>query len=35
MKIGNKTLQYKIYNRTSGKPDFVTDTTSYKKVLFF
>lgn len=31
MKLGNKTLQYKVYNRTSGKPDFVTDTTSYKR----
>ena len=31
MKYGNKTLQYKIYNRTSGKPDFITDTTSYKR----
>ncbi len=31
MKLGNKTLQYKIYNRTSGKAEFVADTTSYKR----
>lgn len=31
MKYGNKTLQYKIYNRTSGTADFITDTTSYKR----
>lgn len=32
MKHGNKTIQYSIYDRTSGgKPTFITDTTSIKR----
>ena len=30
-KHGNKTIQYSIYDRTEGKPVFVTDTTSLKR----
>ena len=31
MKHGNKTVQYSIYNRGSGNPKFITDTTSLKR----
>lgn len=31
MKYGNKTLQYKAYDRTKGKPEFMPDVTSYKR----
>lgn len=31
MKHGNKTVQYSIYNRGSGTPKFITDTTSLKR----
>jgi P2 family phage contractile tail tube protein len=29
--IGNKTIQYAIYDRSNGRPEFVMDTTSYKR----
>jgi P2 family phage contractile tail tube protein len=31
MVFGNKTIQYAIYDRTNGRPEFVTDTSSYKR----
>jgi len=31
MILGNKTIQYAIYDRTSGKPEYVGDTASYKR----
>ncbi len=31
MIIGNKTIQYAIYDRTNGRPEFVMDTSSYKR----
>lgn len=30
-KIGNKTIQYKIYRRSNGVAQYVDDTTSYKR----
>lgn len=31
MLMGNKTVQYAIYDRTNGRPDFICDTSSYKR----
>lgn len=31
MKIANKTIQYSIYNRDSGKADYIGDTASYTR----
>ena len=29
--LGNKTINYNIYDRTNGRPEYVGDTTSYKR----
>ena len=31
MILGNKTIQYSIYDRTNGRPEYVGDTSSYKR----
>ena len=31
MILSNKTIQYSIYDRTNGRPDYVGDTSSYKR----
>ena len=31
MKAGNKVIQYAIYDRTGGKPEFICDTSSVKR----
>ena len=31
MILGNKTIQYAIYDRSPGRPDYICDTSSYKR----